>query len=60
MGDQLLEFGAFNEDNLWGLVERTWNDREELRRRLLPSIEREKGRAKMSAELIRPYITGIA
>ncbi|MEJ2744696.1 MAG: polysaccharide pyruvyl transferase family protein [bacterium] len=60
MGDQLLEFDAFNEDNLWGLVERTWNDREELRRRLLPSIEREKGRAKMSAELIRPYITGIA
>jgi polysaccharide pyruvyl transferase WcaK-like protein len=57
LGDQLLEFDAFNEDNLWRFVERTWKDREELRRRLLPAIEREKARARTSAELIRPYMT---
>ena len=59
MGDQLLEFDAFDEDNLWRLVEKTWKGREELRRRLLPAIEREKARARMSAELIRPYVEAL-
>ncbi len=56
MGDQLIEFTDFSEENLWKLVERTWNNREELRRRLAPAIEREKAKARKSAELLRPYI----
>jgi polysaccharide pyruvyl transferase WcaK-like protein len=57
MQDRLLEFDAFSENDLWQLVERTWRDRDELRRRLRPAIEREKARARRSAELLRPYIT---
>jgi polysaccharide pyruvyl transferase WcaK-like protein len=60
MGDQLLEFDAFTEENLWRLVERTWRDREELRRRLRPAIEREKAKARKSADLLRPYITRVS
>ncbi len=56
MGDRLLEFDAFTEESLWRLVERTWRDRDGLHRRLRPAIEKEKERARRSAELLRPYI----
>ncbi len=59
MGDRLLEFDAFTEESLWQLVERTWRDREELRQRLRPAIEREKARARESAALLRPYIARV-
>jgi len=56
MGDQLIEFDDFSEENLWRLVERTWRERGALRERLLPAIAREKERARGSAELLRPYL----
>lgn len=56
MGDQLIEFSDFTEDNLWRLVERTWRNRAGIRERLLPAIAREKAKARRSAELLRPYL----
>jgi len=56
MGDQLIEFSDFSEENLWRLVARTWRDRGALRERLLPAIAREKARARHVAELLKPYL----
>ncbi|MCX6353895.1 MAG: polysaccharide pyruvyl transferase family protein [Candidatus Aureabacteria bacterium] len=57
MGDQLIEFSDFSEENLWCLVERLWRERAQIRERLRPVIEQEKARARRSAELLRPYLT---
>ena len=56
MGDQLLEFDDFSERALWGLTERTWARRAELRERLTPAIAREKERARLSTELLAPFL----
>lgn len=40
----------------WGLVERTWRRRAELKKRLFPAIAREKARARQSAELLAPFL----
>ena len=56
MGDQLIEFSDFSEENLLRLVERMWRERVQIRERLRPAIEREKARARRSAELLRPYL----
>ena len=56
MADQMIEFSDFSEKTLFEKVERTWRLRSELRRRLLPAIEREKEKARRSAQLLRPFI----
>jgi polysaccharide pyruvyl transferase WcaK-like protein len=56
MGDQLIEFSDFSEENLWRLVEETWRERQRIRERLVPVIEREKAKARNSAGLLKPYI----
>ncbi len=56
MDDQALEFADFSAGSYWGLVERTWRRRAELRARLLPAVAREKEKARGSAGLLAPFI----
>jgi hypothetical protein len=56
MGEQLIEFSDFTEEKLWRLVEQTWRNRAALRARLLPAIEREKAKARKSAEFLKPFL----
>jgi polysaccharide pyruvyl transferase WcaK-like protein len=56
MGEQLIEFSDFTEEKLWRLVEQTWRNRAALRARLLPAIEREKAKARRSAEFLKPFL----
>lgn len=56
MGDQILEFADFSPASYWGLVERTWRRRAELKARLLPAVAREKAKARRSAELLAPFL----
>jgi polysaccharide pyruvyl transferase WcaK-like protein len=56
MGDQMIEFSDFSEANLWKLIEQTWKRRRALKERLIPIIEREKQKARHSADLLQPFL----
>lgn len=51
---ELDEF--FNAESLYHLIHKTWQERENVKKNLVPIIEREKKKAKMSAELLKEYL----
>jgi polysaccharide pyruvyl transferase WcaK-like protein len=51
---ELDEF--FDAESLYNLIYKTWQERENVKKDLIPIIEREKKKARMSAELLEKYI----
>jgi polysaccharide pyruvyl transferase WcaK-like protein len=54
--DGMLEFAAFSPVTLWNLVRATWEQRETLRRRLAPAVERERARARAAAAELADWL----
>ena len=53
---RMIEFGQdFTEENLFGLIHQTFQERDSIRAELLPVIEREKEKASKSASYLVEY-----
>jgi len=56
--ERIMEFGAeFTSDNLYELIRTTWNRRKQIRAHLEPIIQREKEKARQSAQYLQEYLT---
>ena len=54
---QMIEFrNTFTTNNLMGLIEKTWKDRREIKKRLQPIMVREKQKAKNSSKYLERYL----
>lgn len=54
---RMIEFDErFTADNLFRLIQQTWEQRAEIRQQLVPIMEREKQKARGSAQYLRPYL----
>lgn len=52
MGDWTIDFADLSVDNLSGLMERAWNERDRLRSVMAPIVEQEKKKARDSVRLV--------
>jgi polysaccharide pyruvyl transferase WcaK-like protein len=52
-----IEFGSgFTEENIWALIKKTWEERENIRKELGPAVMREKKIASASAKYLEEYL----
>jgi len=52
----MVEFEDFSVDNLYSQIKSAWEQRDQIRERLNPIIQREKQKARKSAEALAPFL----
>lgn len=56
LGDQRLEFDAFDTESLWRFLRSVWERRDEIRRRLEGAVETQERLARGAADALRPWL----